>query len=581
MKRTGAGRPLTTDTPTLWNGYACFPVSPSTLYYADPQNPVAAPINAGGDGASDLAIYVPYPELIDGYWLYVPSTTILLNDLTDGARTLAEPSSEQNDYEYTSPFLFSEPWSGFPSDFNADALADGFYEDSGHDGWVALGNGDGTFTDIKLSVAVGANTATYTGNFGGTACTDVLEQGQDGGTTALDLFCDPPEAPGAVKVTQITSGIPDFAGGIVLGDFNGDSNTDVLVPGGTNTDSELYLSTGTGFANKIDLGSSTKGWANYTVVTGDWNGDGKTDIALISQNGQPHTIYVSTGVFGNNEGFDEIGSPASCNCANVPTVADLDNRGASSIWVQSSLDTADEITFGYTPELMTIISNGIGATINVGYDRLNRATIYSKGSGAVYPMQDAISAMYVVSQIQTSGGSTSTDQTYLYAGLKKDLYGRGLLGFQTIAITDNQTNQPSIVRTLSYGVSGNMTFPDNTMLSSDVSTYYNSNTQTNVTLKSIANTYYVNDTNDCPGIGQSNIYAICIKQSVVSGTDADGTTQGGTYNWPTSTTTYTWDDYGNVLTQKGMSRGMLKKKERRCHWLVLRGFECFLKTSVV
>jgi membrane-bound lytic murein transglycosylase B len=164
---------------------------------------------------------------------------------------------------------------------------------------------------------------------------------------------------------------------VVLGDFNGDGITDILVVT-PSSGATVYLSTGTGYHAAAIPSSST--WSGYTVVAGDWNGDGKTDIALIGKTaGQSSPVYLSNGTgFSAGTGFELEATIPSSEAGSTATVADWNNDGAADLWLSnSSGDT--EFTFSYVPELMTSVSNGIGATTSVIYDRLNHGTIYTKG----------------------------------------------------------------------------------------------------------------------------------------------------------------------------------------------------------
>src|SRR5205807_1240532 len=101
---------------------------------------------------------------------------------------------------------------------------------------------------------------------------------------------------------------PSTSGFIVTtGDFNGDGKTDLLLTS-TTTNGQLWLGTGTGF---VQVSSSLpSGWANgFGVAVGDWNGDGKADIMLVSQvSGTPHQLFLSTGT-GFNAALDPSGNP--------------------------------------------------------------------------------------------------------------------------------------------------------------------------------------------------------------------------------------------------------------------------------
>ena len=392
------------DTPTKYSGPACF----------QNEETVVGDINA--DGLADLSIDIDY--YVNGR--KVPSAEILVND---GHGNLVQQNA---DGQFAAPFIFSRPFDQFPSDFNGDGLTDGVWLDTSNYHLKAeIGDGSGkNFSQFDLG-AIPGGTWWYAGDFAGNGCSSLLLQG---GVTETAIFCDPASSQNQVNFQTFSA--PNFGtwnngNGVILGDFNGDGLTDVLAL--TQTAAKLYLSTGNGFAAPINI---TFPWTNCTVVAGDWNGDGKTDIALISQNKQNHIFYLSTGT-----SFTQVGSGIpNSDGPNSPTVADWNNDGAADVLIQIPQGSVNEITFSFKPELMTTVSNGLGATTTATYDRLNHATIYTKGSGATYPMQDVNGAMYAVSSVQTAGAGTTKSWNYTYTGLEVDHSGRGMLVRRSVPV---------------------------------------------------------------------------------------------------------------------------------------------------
>jgi len=368
---------------------------------------------------------------------------------------------------------------------------------------------------VKTTLGFGINSATsaYLGDYDGHGCGGLLTQG----TNNMVVY------PCNTSLSSIT--IPSMSGQIIVGDFNGDGTTDVLnVP--TSGNGTLYLSTGTGLvATSYTVPSS---WDSCAVVVGDFNGDGKSDIAVDC--GSTISIYLSTG-----SGF-VLATTIANNDSGTMTAQDLNSDGANDLLVGST-----SYTFSYTPELMTSVSNGIGATTAIAYDRLNKnGSFYTKCPnnpssyvcGDSYPTQDVDNAQYVVSSITSSNGIGGTDmQSYAYAGAKKDLKGRGFLGFSSITITDVLTG---IVKTTNYHTD----FPFIGLVSSQTTA-----TSGGVTLNSVTNTYA--DTDLGAGTDGVEHYFVYLLQSVVSGSDENFTT-GNIYALPTTTNSYTYDSYGNA-----------------------------------
>jgi len=361
-------------------------------------------------------------------------------------------------------------------------------------------------------------------DFDGDGCTDVLAQ-------SIDVFysCSPAVATVVPPDTHPCG--RTFR--TIIGDFNGDHRDDILYTGCTVGFGALYLSTGTGFTATSfaipALWNTAAG--DYEFVTGDWNGDGKTDVAIVPEpiSGSTAIIYLSTGT-----GFVQVASVPNITMAYTggaadSYAADWNSDGATDIWFSRNAGNI-RLLFAYVPEFMTSISNGIGATTTITYDRLNKnSPLYVKGTGATYPTQDLDNAMYVVSRVDAAngiGGNYST--TYTYAGAKVDINGRGFLGFSTVTSKDLQTG---ILTTTNYRTD----FPYIGLVSSqtDATTATRTGCTTGVTLKSVTMTYTATNLG-----GTRNL--VTLHQSVVSGHDCDNSVL------PTLTTTYTYDAYGNA-----------------------------------
>ena len=224
-------------------------------------------------------------------------------------------------------------------------------------------------------------------------------------------------------------------------------------------------------------------------------------------------------------------------------VADWNNDGASDIWLlKPSGNTI--YTFSFVPELMTSVSNGIGATTTITYDRLNKnGTLYAKGTSSAFPSMDIDGPFYVVSRVDASNGlgacvppntANCYSSTYAYAGAKTDLHGRGFLGFSSMVVNDLQT---SVVQTTNYRTD----FPFIGLISSQTKVGCSG-----VTLNSTNNTF----ANSSEGTGTEGVpyNFVSLTQSVAASNDlrwhghADLTT-----SYLNSDGTPAYDSYGNAL----------------------------------
>jgi YD repeat-containing protein len=215
------------------------------------------------------------------------------------------------------------------------------------------------------------------------------------------------------------------------------------------------------------------------------------------------------------------------------TVADWNNDGASDFWLQKPSGDMEEL-FSFVPEAITTVSNGIGITTSVTYDRLNQnltetPPLYQKCAAAgvyacaeaVYPTQALDGPIYVVSAISSSNGIGGTyNSTYAYQGAQADLHGRGFLGFGQVTVTDPQTG---VVQTTNY----NLAFPLTGVIASQTKV------AGGVTLTSATNTY--NGLSLGVGTDGVNRYFVELQKTVVVSKDLNGS------GFPTATTTYTYD----------------------------------------
>jgi len=250
----------------------------------------------------------------------------------------------------------SPPYDDFASPF-VESFAMGDFNNSGHLGFavgepqneaaiILLGNGDGTFvfSSAEIADALGVPISDIkAADFNADGSLDLAFVNELSGVSPVDLGY----GKGAFNSAGDLFHTNGFAEGAAVGDFNADGKLDVIVASGGTTafpGSGLAVSLGNGdgtftqgSVSPIPLGSLLS-----SIVTGDFNGDGKLDLAVTDSAGNAVIILL-----GNGDGT--FGLPTTIPVGTAPEsiiTADFNNDGKLDLAVVNNGDGTVTLLLG-------------------------------------------------------------------------------------------------------------------------------------------------------------------------------------------------------------------------------------------
>lgn len=254
----------------------------------------------------------------------------------------------------------------------------------------------------------------------------------------------------------------------IMSDVNGDGLSDIV--GFDENQIYVSLSTGMGFTDPVrwnkEIDEDELYDTDYDFRSGydpllrsfywyrdnfativDFNGDGLQDIVSFLGDG----VYVELSLGNPAAGFSPRKKISSF-------YADDPRPGPRRSYYWRQVDTDDRLIADFNGDGMVDIigidrygvvyasestnkpfgqlqsvTDSNGNTTTLSYKSLTDSSIYTKGSGAVFPVQDLQIPQQVISEVETVDGvGGKTQVQYLYEGLKVHLQGRGAYGYAKI-----------------------------------------------------------------------------------------------------------------------------------------------------
>ncbi len=254
-----------------------------------------------------------------------------------------------------------------------------------------------------------------------------------------------------------------------LGDFNGDGTLDILFNHKNNhklyfalgnNDGTFFVSTTAAYID-YNFGNTT----DMTCLVYDMDLDGRSDAFIslkAAYNGESektHSFWLNS----TGSGLVLNKKSSSLNTDDYsPRRFMLGNfKGMGYMELMNyGYDCYNSTNANVSPSLHLYTNNGVGAytgnivmirdgyynQTNISYASMTNPNIYTRGTGATYPMADCTAPIHVVSSTTSDNGCIGIlRKEYRYAGLKVHLCGKGLRGMQSFT-ENNLTDSISTVR---------------------------------------------------------------------------------------------------------------------------------------
>lgn len=272
----------------------------------------------------------------------------------------------------------------------------------------------------------------FAGDFDGDGMTDLLYAGSNHyqvctgrAISSFSLAC---------SYVATTTNWRDSAN-IVVGDFNGDGMADLLrlLPNGL----EQCAGPGViGWNNCLVVGNNGGvDWRSLRAFVGDFNSDGASDLLIVGTwgasvcNGPGINWWVACGGVTSQDWY-----------ANPIVVADFNGSGSADILNGAAAQSFIIAGAATKPDLLQWTNH---AAFNVGYTFVYAtlsdtiSNIYTKGSGAIYPLQDTREPLWVVKSFFLPNGVGGQNMIgYKYEKGRFDSSSHRFLGYEVVRASE-------------------------------------------------------------------------------------------------------------------------------------------------
>ena len=260
-----------------------------------------------------------------------------------------------------------------------------------------------------------------------------------------------------------------------LVDINGDGLTDVATLSTASSDWTYALNTGRGLTHGGTLSlSEYREQVRFVDVTGDGRADMLYLVNYGSYKAYAFRRALPSGDFAPGTvlagGNARLCQGSGCNeQESVPIFGDIDGDGNLDFLALNfagsnvGLAVSRGLQTFQARDVITTITNGLGAVTQLQYAPMTNTAVYRRGVGARNglnwgrgaPVQDVLASSYVVARVSSSApragdAAAMASLYYRYANARVQAGGRGFLGFGTLETIDPNQSGGHVVTTTTY-----------------------------------------------------------------------------------------------------------------------------------